>query len=427
MSYRFGGLPSYPEARYCYGQDEEDYPYPTPRGPKYVSYPRAPPPPPPGHPQLTTHSLSTAITNNRKTTIILQRLASLLAALLPLQTASGCAMTTPPDADPVAAAANEPWILQTLLSLGHDMDESPPALHALHRLCISAAKTAADDLAAVLGDLHLECASPKRLARFVDKWGAFPRGTFAGLEFGFGAADDDDDDADVAGTSPSPPPIGNADTFGGPPAQELSIAGCLEFMASFEWIWEERREQRVRGGEGSVALRRLLHDGRGRRLGLANRHRSSRDALFALRERCAANMAHVLALLGHVLGELEAELQRRARCEHVPMTCPRLEACEAEIGFARGVMAGLVVRVERDGEALGLGLAGGNRKCGRRWEQEEEVWLLRRWAHLSEGEGGWGWGLVMGADEIVERIRRGWWVDFDGQVTGGTAGWGFGS
>lgn len=299
-------------------------------------------------------------------------------------------------------AVNDAWILQVLLSLHPSLDDCPAALYALQRLCMRVCKAAADDLAA-LQDLESALASGKRIARFIAKWGTFPERAFEGVEVRV---------EDACGTSLP----GETDAQGG----EISIAGCLDFAGVFAKLWEGRKGIRVREG----SFWRLLYHGR-------ENVSSSSDGLCRLRERCRGNVAHVLALLEHVRDELAAELGRRANCTHSPNGCWKLGASGREVRLAQRYIEGLIEGVESEGQALAgwerggvrAGISGGSRARGGsgawRGEKDEEVWLLKRWRRLSEREGGWGWGLVMRADEIVRRICRGRWVDFGDDGRGG--------
>lgn len=239
--------------------------------------------------------------------------------------------------------------------------------------------------------------SAKRIGRFVAKWGDFfPAWALEGV-------------VEDAGTLP-------------PGETEISIAGCLDFAAAFAEGWAGRKGRRVRGAaEGVAWIRRVVCD--------TGENATSGDGTFRVRlvERCRGNVDHVLALLGYVLAELDAEMGRRAMCVHWPFTCRKLAASDAELWVARGYLDRVVVEVERDREALmgwedgrvGAGIWGGmTDEEGRRGGGK--VRCLRRWMRLSEREGGWGWALGMRADEIVRRICVGKWVHFGGG--GGGAG-----
>lgn len=232
------------------------------------------------------------------------------------------------------------------------------------------------------------------MARFVAKWGDSAAWAFEGVE--------------DAGTLP------RGET-------EISIAGCLEFAAAFAKLWAGGKGRRVRGAEGVGWIRRVVYD--------AGEKATGGDVALrvGLAERCRGNVEHVLALLGYVVAELDAEIGRRAMCVHWPITCRTLAASDAELWVAKGNIDRVVVEVEGDREALmgwedsrvGAGIWGGmTDEEGRRGGGK--VRCLRRWMRLSEREGGWGWGLGMRADEIVRRICVGKWVDFGGG--GGGAG-----
>ncbi len=265
-----------------------------------------------------------------------------------------------------------------------------------------AAAVAADDVHALQDRAAV---SPKRFARFVAKWAAF----------GEGADDDDDGGEDDEDDEPSMTPTrgsAQAESQG----EEFSVADCLDFVAAFTEVWEGRRGIRVRGGGGGGGRRRVRDaaveagDGDGAAGG--------REVSARVLERCRANVAHVLALLDRVAAELDAEVEIRANCTHSPVRCRNLGAADAGLWVARGHIDGMMVAVEGDREALmgweGRGIQAGERDDGGRREVGQGR-LVRRWMHLSEREGGWGWGLVMRADEIVRRIGAGTWVDLRGR------------
>lgn len=264
-----------------------------------------------------------------------------------------------------------------------------------------AAAVAADDVAALQDRAAV---SPKRFARFVAKWAAF----------GEGASDDDDveDDEDDERGMTRPGASAQAESQG----EEFSVADCLDFVAAFTEVWEGRRGIRVRGGGGGC--RRRVRDAA---VEAGDGAGDGREVSGRVLERCRANVAHVLALLDRVAAELDAEVEIRANCTHLPVRCRNIGAADAGLWVARGHIDGMMVAVEGDRKALmgweGSGIQAGERDDGGRREVGQGR-LVRRWMHLSEREGGWGWGMVTRADEIVRRIGAGTWVDLGGRGRG---------